>query len=580
MKLRQVLRDVGRGLGFGVITAFAAGGPLQAQQVVTPMLPDTAAERLVAFHNRESTTRLSGDAHIGAGTAVRGDVAVLGGTLTLDGVVDGDVVVINGSFIVRGDSARVNGNVWIAGGDARAVPAVGVVADPQALLTAAVAGTVRVYREPLRFRYQDDGIAYVASEPEAGLAAGRDFAFGRTDVLIGTHGAYNRVEGLPIAIGPRIRFGGTHPTTARAVVIARTAVATELDPHRFGYDVRAEQLVAPDIGLTVGLRLYSEVAPIESWGLSDRESALATFVLHQDFRDHYEREGWSLYARLARPGSRYRLDFAYRDEEHVRTPVADPFTLFRHGSEWRPETAIADGVLRSALLGGVWDTRNEERDPSAGWLVRAELEQGLGGGLENRGLTDPDSPEPPPFARTGYRTAEVDIRRYARLSPYARLGVRVFGSGSLDVRALPPQRQHSLGGEGSLPGYRAFEFDCGARMSTIDLNGQSYHPYYGCDQVVLVQLEYQAGFPFARRITETIGVASSVGQLVRWVAFFDAGRAWIEPDARNGRLGGNDDFSADAGLGLRVGPLGLYFAVPLSGRGQGINFFVRLGPRI
>jgi hypothetical protein len=45
-------------------------------------------------------------------------------------------------------------------------------------------------------------------------------------------------------------------------------------------------------------------------------------------------------------------------------------------------------------------------------------------------------------------------------------------------------------------------------------------------------------------------------------------------------LGGDDDFSADAGVGLRVGPAGIYWAVPLSGRGQGVNFFVRTGPRI
>jgi outer membrane protein assembly factor BamA len=124
------------------------------------------------------------------------------------------------------------------------------------------------------------------------------------------------------------------------------------------------------------------------------------------------------------------------------------------------------------------------------------------------------------------------------------------------------------------------QFDCGARDNVVTLDGREFHPYYGCDRVALVQLEYQANFPYARRLAESAGIAASIGHNVRWVAFFDAGRAWIEPAARAGRPGGDTDFSADAGLGLRLGPLGLYFAVPLSGRGQDLNFFVRLGPRI
>jgi outer membrane protein assembly factor BamA len=114
----------------------------------------------------------------------------------------------------------------------------------------------------------------------------------------------------------------------------------------------------------------------------------------------------------------------------------------------------------------------------------------------------------------------------------------------------------------------------------VQLRGRDAHPYYGCDRIALVQMEYQANFPFARRLAEGVGLSAAVGSLVRWVAFFDAGRAWTEPGSADGRPGGNDDFSADAGLGLRVGPLGVYWAAPLSGRGQGFNFFVRLGPRI
>ena len=545
----------------------AAAGSAAGQQVTSALLPDSAAERLVAFHNLETTTRLSGDARIGPGTVMRGGVAVLGGSLSVEGTVEGDVAVINGDLIVL-PGGTVAGNATVAGGAAEFDPG-------------AVAGTVRVYREPLRYRYLDGMIDYVPPDLEEGLSTGRDFGFGRTELRITSYGAYNRAEGLPVAAGPRIRFGGTHPVTARAFLIARTAVPPDLERKRVGYDILADQLVAPDLGLSLGVQLFAVITPIELWGLTDRESALATFVLHTDYRDHYEREGWAAFAHLARPGMPYALRLEYRDEEHARTPVADPVALLPADEPWRPEASIAEGNVQSLVASLRYDTRNEERDPSAGWLIDAGIEKAIGGTLVNPGSFDPDSAQAVRRdASTSFLTGRVDVRAYARLSPYARISLRVIGAGSLDGRPLPPQRQHALGGEGSLPGYRLFEFDCGARINTVNVAGDSFHPYYGCDRMAVVQLEYQAGFPFARRVSEALGLGSTLGYLARWVAFFDAGRAWNEPGSSDGRFGGNADFSADAGLGIRLGPLGGYWTVPLSGHGHGFNLFVRVAPRI
>lgn len=551
-----------------VLTAAAAARPSAAQEITASLLPDTAAQRLVEFHNMETTTRLSGDARIGPGTVMRGGVAVLAGSLVVEGTVEGDVVVINGDLVVL-PGGSIAGNATVAGGTAT-IPSPGDVT-----------GVVRVYREPLRYRHMDGAITYVPPDLEEGLSTGRDFDFGRTEIQVSSYGAYSRAEGLPIAAGPRIRFGGTHPVNARALLITRTAVPGDLDRKRVGYDARVEQLAAPGIGLTLGARLVSVIAPIEAWGLTDRESALATFVLHTDYRDHYEREGWSLYARLARPGRPWSLQLAYLDEEHARTPIADPLVLFRTESSWRAESGIAEGAFRSLTASLRYDTRNEERDPSAGWLIDAGLEQGVGGTLINRGWFDQEtgtvvSRE----ANSTFLTGRMDLRRYARLSPYARISLRVLAAGSIDGDPLPPQRQHALGGEGSLPGYRLFEFDCGARVNLVSVGGDAFHPYYGCDRMALVQLEYQAGFPFARRVSEALGLGPSLGYLARWVAFFDAGRAWNETGSGEGGFGGDDDFSADAGLGIRLGPLGGYWTVPLSGQGHGFNLFVRLSPRI
>jgi hypothetical protein len=540
---------------------------VHAQQVL-PALPDSTAQRIAAFYNSPTTTRLTGDAHVAAGAVVRGDIAALSGTLTIEGTVEGNVIVINGVLVLR-DNARITGYAQVTGGSIRAFDVTGV------------AGGASVYREPLRYRHDASGISAVPAEDDAaGLAAGRDFGFGRTELLVAAQGAYNRVEGMPIAIGPRIRSTGAHPTNARALLIVRTANADEVDPKRFGYELRAEQSVVPSIGLTLGARLFAEIAAVETLGLTNREAALATFVLHRDYRDHYEREGWNAYARMTAPGRAWQLTLEYRDEEHLATPPSDPLTLLRTTEGWRPEASVAEGALRSIVAAIRYDTRNDDRDPSVGWLIDAQLERGLGGGIGNPALPDPTTPDEPRSGRTGFSSATVDIRRYARLSPYARLAVRVVGAGSIDARALPPQRQHTLGGAGSLPGYSAFAFDCGARDSTVTVRGEPFHRYYGCDRVALVQLEYQAAFPLARRLAESAGLGSRIGQAVRWIAFFNAGRAWNEPGAGDGREGGNDDFSADAGVGIRFGPLGAFWALPLGRGSSDVRFTVRLDPRI
>jgi hypothetical protein len=51
-----------------------AAGPAASQEIISALLPDSTAVRLVAFHNLETTTRLTGDARIGPGTVMRGGV--------------------------------------------------------------------------------------------------------------------------------------------------------------------------------------------------------------------------------------------------------------------------------------------------------------------------------------------------------------------------------------------------------------------------------------------------------------------------------------------------------------------------
>ena len=548
-------------LPYLVLAALLPSAPAAAQDVlVVPALSDTAAERVLAIYNREATVRLTGESQIAVGSRVEGDVGVLNGPLRIAGTVEGRVVVINGDVSVA-STAHVTGSILATGGD--------IVIEPGAR----VDGTLTAYREPLRFRFQEGILVYVPPDEEAGISAGRDWRFGRGDVLIATRGAYNRVEGLPIGFGPRLRLGGSNPTRIHALAIYRTTAGLTADPDDFGYEAGLEQQLGVR-GLNARARLYSVIDAIEVEHLTDRESSLATFLLHHDHRDHYERSGWDFGVRMARPDLPYTAELRFRDERHSSVRPRGPWSLLDNDEPWRPEPLVAEGTLRTLALDVGYDTRNEPGEPTWGWLVRAGIERGVGGDLEL----------PLPVvgaagARTDFTAASIDVRRYARLSPYARLAVRVHAAGSVDGNALPPQRQHALGGVGTLPAFPLYQFDCAARATVIPVPGDSVYPYYGCDRMALVQVEYQAGFPFALRLGDLIGLRSFTN-VVRWAAFFNAGRAWTDATESDGRGTGGADFAADAGVGIRVGALGIYWAVPLSDSDRGINFFVRIGPRL
>jgi hypothetical protein len=117
-------------------------------------------------------------------------------------------------------------------------------------------------------------------------------------------------------------------------------------------------------------------------------------------------------------------------------------------------------------------------------------------------------------------------------------------------------------------------------MVVLGDEGPTFHPYYGCDRAVLGQVSVEQTLPFVRPLGRSLGLDFDFGPEPAVALFADAGRAWIEDGALQGRDAGTSDFRFDVGAGIRFGRLGVYWAFPLSDGGDGANFFVRIGPRI
>lgn len=535
-------------------------------------LPQAVAEEVIAFFNDPETIRFNGQARVPAGGSITGDVGVLGGPLRVEGRIDGNVVIVNGDLTVV-EGGRVTGDVTVVGGRVRTLP------------DGAIAGTLTIYDERLPYQARGDEVRLRGGPrtERRGIYLGDS----RITVRAGTN--YNRLEGLPILFGPVFRSSGENPIRLEALATWRTENASTRDD--LGYRIRLEQQIGVPSLFRFGGTAYSEVTPIEDWGLRDLEASLATFLLHRDFRDYYERQGFDLFATLDVPNAPMSLSLEYRHEEHLNVPVASPWTIRRNDAPWRPLPLIAAGDLQTLTFAASFDDRNDEDDPTDGWYLQARLTRGLEGDLRRPAYSASElGPmiEAVPVS-SDFTTAFLDFRRYARVGPYSDLTFRGVLGGSVDGSPLPAQFQHALGGEGSLPGHSLFSSDCGARSSigvvergTEDEPGpELVFPSYGCDRIALFQVEYRGTFDFGLDFDpadeedwEDWTWYPDVDLSPSWAVFFDAGRGWSRSP------GGIDtDTMADLGAGLFLGDLGIYWAYPLTGENRDLNFFVRLQRR-
>lgn len=447
---------------------------------------------------------------------------------------------------------------------------------------------------PLAARSQDHDTTVVAADTAAsdttaerlGLWARRT----RNSGLILTSGkTYNRVEGLPVLLGPAFRdSAGRAGFNILVLGIIRSADTFHWDSDNLGHRITADMRVGRARGYGFGLSSYDVVTPVETWHLGEPDASLATFFGHRDFRDHFGRHGAKATATFHMSG-RSSVSLDWSDERWEARRERSVFSVFGQGKAWRANPTLDAGRFHIAVARASVDTRNNELNPTTGWLIAADYERGTGS-FTDPGLASPLA-RPATPSRIGYGRALLDVRRYNRVSPSTSLHARLVLGGWLHGDELPLQRRLSVGGIGTLPGFdfRRIELD-GADVAQCS-NGGVVPPGNPaqCERVALVQLEYRneirsSFFDFlnSRRI-RLRGIGFTVEPTA--VAFVDAGRGWLVGDPagrlqyRSGTIPPFGTFRTDVGLGLDLGLIGIYGAKAVSDASQPANFFLRVRRR-
>ena len=555
-------------------TAAAAQQP-DTLPAAAPVLSAMVAREAAARYNAPVSLRVTTATTIDSAQTVDGDVATLEAPLTIAGTVRGDVIAINTNVVLR-PGARVEGAIFVVGG---------VVTG---LDVARVSGEVRTYQAPLRYT-PNGSEAITVEEPAAGDAI---FSWVRLRPRIErengfrfrNYATYNRVEGLPIYAGPYITRpipGGV--LTAELFGVIRSADNFRWSSENVGHRATIEARSNGALQLLAGGRLQDVVESTQPWQMSNSETALATFFLHRDYRDWYSRLGGTVFAGVAGPRGA-SLIASLSDERWGSLRERDPWTLFRDAQPWRANPTVDDGVYHSFRLTGTLDTRNNADDPWDGWTVFGELERGSGE-VTSFGARSRIPPSPGArveSANPTYVRGLLDLRRYTRLSPQTQLNARVVAGGWLGGDPLPLQRQVSVGGFGTLPGY---DFNDGTPgRDKLRCTGPIVQPGRPaeCDRMALAQLEYRVDLGLDR-LRQAIPFWYGRGAVV---AFVDAGRGWrVRDDVSDATDFGTrtlpalNTFLTDVGAGLDFSIVGVYVAKAVSTSSEPPNVFIRIRHR-
>ena len=569
-------------------------------------LPDVAADDVgdaVARYNAPATLRVRGRFVVPAGTTVTGDVAVLGGPVVVAGRIGGRLTVLNGDLTFRA-GARVDGDVLVVGG----------IVDGRR--EAAFGSELRIERRPASVTARGDTLVVdrAALEPDAtderrarfrlgGAPSARTYA----GFTVASGGAYNRVEGLPILIGPTLEAQVARD--ARLAVdlfgIYRTAGEFDWDREHRGHDARAELRVGRRRHVRIGGRLYDVVAPVEDWQLTASETGISSFVLRRDFRDWYGRHGAGLTFGVDL-GPDAVLTLGYADERWSSRRQLNPATILRGSEEWRPNPAADEGRIHLLTASARVDTRNDVSRPWAGWFVAADYEYGTGSFARFAPVSAdlvpgdvlPGARDERPGERA-YGRGFLDVRRYTRLTPDAQLDLRLVAGGWLHGDALPAERRLSVSGPGAIPGFSFRQAAGRAGFDVAECSVAGRQPSGDpaqCDRIALGQVEYRTD------VRVGLFTGDEGGERVRrglrteftWVVFADAGRGWLVgprvgavqyPATAVPPLG---TMLADLGAGVDfghphgsrdVGAFGVYVAKSVTRPDRPLTVFLRLGRR-
>ncbi len=544
----------------GVVTAPVAalvaqdgGVTLDVGRVIEPAplpvgIPDSVLRRALALFNAPATSKVFGGSQFPAN--VDGSLGVYNAPVLLSGRVQGDVIVINGDLRLQA-GGHIDGEVIVLGGRFSADPGT------------TYQGPVTEYRSRAAVRLTSE-FTLEQTPPAPSLRELTERAAIHLGNLVISPrlaaGVYNRVEGLPIHIGPSLAWDDGRQLTveANADLILRTARDPGGTRGGTGWHAQVSATRSGQQPITVGLSAGDRVVPTADSTLSPIESSLNAVLFRRDYRDWFGQKGVTAFLDW-QPRPALTLSIRAASQRQRSLNATSPFALLREGNAWRRNPLVDDGRFTIIDLRARWTTGESGTAPRHGWNLAIGTRR-----TTSNDITPVLLPEQvrDPLPAAGYAAYEAsfDVRRIQRLDPRNAIHLRVAGRGWVGGDPLTVQRRMAINGADPFAGYAFRSVTCDPRRQ-VDPSVPAL-----CDRQMIVQAEF--------RRTIDLHLATQLGpyglgiEQADLMVFSDFGSAWVAGDGPgqvpSGRIQALEEWRADVGVGIDAGWIGAYLARSLT----------------
>lgn len=380
----------------------------------------------------DDAVTFNGNTEIVENDTVHGDLVVKNGTLIVRGTVTGDVLVVNGDIELK-SSSRILGNVRAMNGSISKDD--GAFVDGYTEQSSNT--TSKKYRRKTTYRtkYSYSFKPYFWNSENV---FDDNFLF-----------RYNRVEGLFLGIGSEKKFYWD----GSKAISGYGSFGYGFTSHKWRLQLGLDRQFATSDAVLYefGGEAHSLTDTKDEWIMMLSENNIAALLFREDFRDYYQREGFSVHtARYSKDGDvSTMLDVRFLNDRYASMHTGAQWAVFG-GTTFRSNPLINSGTMKSVSVSAGLSTVEKYRYHSEGWNIYARGEyggNGLGGDFD-------------------FNQAMIDVRRFQPISDDDQLNFRIR-AGALEGPVIV-QKDFQLGGANTLPAYGFKEFS-GNRMLLANL---------------------------------------------------------------------------------------------------------------
>jgi hypothetical protein len=386
------------------------------------------------FEPSDTLDIITGDHVVPRSEIEERDIFVKDGSLIVEGVLRGNASVLRGTIIVK-DGGRITGNAHAIGGT--------VIREKNGV----VEGEIRESSSDnggfmKRHFTRKKSYSFEPRWLHENLSSD-NFVF-----------RYNRVEGVYLGLASDKKFYWD----GHRVISGYGSLGYGFADHRWRGQLGLDRQFATGTSLfEFGAEGHSLTDTKDDWIIGQGENTAAAFLLKEDYRDYYQRNGASGHIAwyTKAPGLKTMINAEYRYDEYESMYKNTNWSLFKNKYPFRDNPRVNEGTMHCGVFTAGISTVEEKRRSTTGWNVFAQVEAGT---MSNPFLGAYEDANP--FI-DNFTRALIDVRRYQPLSKYDNLNMRVrFGS----LKGGPlEQKSFELGGVNTLPAFGFKEF-AGNRM--------------------------------------------------------------------------------------------------------------------